>query len=96
MNNKDLILELSARLNKSQKDISQLLELSTKALISELTAQKIIGIHNFGTFEVKKTNDRVIVNPSTQQKMFIPAKLKLVFKVANTYKEKIKNLANRG
>jgi DNA-binding protein HU-beta/integration host factor subunit alpha len=45
----------------------------------------------FGTFEVKKKLERIMVNPSTGQRMLVPPKLVLTFKPNGTWKERIKN-----
>lgn len=50
-----------------------------------------VAIQNFGTFEVKKKMERIMVNPSTQQRMLVPPKLVLGFKPNATWKERIKN-----
>lgn len=50
-----------------------------------------IQMPNFGTFEVKKRLERVVVNPSTKQRMLVPPKLVLGFKPVASVKEKLKN-----
>jgi DNA-binding protein HU-beta/integration host factor subunit alpha len=46
---------------------------------------------NFGSFEVKKKLERVMVNPSTGQRMLVPPKLVLNFKPNVSWKERVKN-----
>ena len=41
-------------------------------------------------FETKKKMERVIVNPSTGQRMLVPPKLVLNFKPNQTWKDKLK------
>jgi DNA-binding protein HU-beta/integration host factor subunit alpha len=48
-------------------------------------------IPTFGTFEVKKKMERIMVNPSTGQRMLVPPKLVLNFKPNVNWKERIKN-----
>ena len=48
-----------------------------------------IGI-KYTVFEIKKKLERIMVNPSTQQRMLVPPKLVLNFKPAPTLKEKVK------
>jgi DNA-binding protein HU-beta/integration host factor subunit alpha len=48
-------------------------------------------VPTFGTFEVKKKMERVMVNPSTGQRMLVPPKLVLNFKPNANWKEQIKN-----
>ena len=47
-------------------------------------------VQNFGSFEVKKKLERVMVNPTTGQRMLVPPKLVLGFKPNATWKDKIK------
>lgn len=49
-----------------------------------------VQLPNFGMFEVKKKLERIIINPSTGQRMLIPPKLTLAFKPTPQTKEKIK------
>ena len=48
-------------------------------------------IPTFGTFEVKKKLERIMVNPSTGQRMLVPPKLVLNFKPNASWKERVKN-----
>ena len=48
-------------------------------------------VQNFGSFEVKKRLERIIVNPTTGQRMLVPPKLTLGFKISPTWKGKLKN-----
>ena len=48
-------------------------------------------IPTFGTFEVKKKLERIMVNPSTGQRMLVPPKLVLTFKPNVSWKERVKN-----
>ena len=45
-----------------------------------------VPVIGFGTFEVKKRLERVMVNPSTGLRMLVPPKLVLNFKPAATIK----------
>ena len=47
-------------------------------------------VPNFGVFETKKKMERVMVNPSTGQRMLVPPKLVLTFKPNQTWKDKLK------
>ena len=50
-----------------------------------------VAVLNFGSFEVKKKMERVIVNPTTGQRMLVPPKLTLGFKISPVWKDKLKN-----
>lgn len=49
-----------------------------------------LSVIGFGTFDVKKKMERVIINPATQQRMLVPPKLVLDFKAVPRLKDKIK------
>jgi DNA-binding protein HU-beta/integration host factor subunit alpha len=52
-------------------------------------------INNFGTFEVKKKLERIIVNPATGQHMLVPPKLVLGFKQSDSWKTEMRNEGGR-
>lgn len=49
-----------------------------------------VQMANFGTFEVKKKLERIMVSPTTGQRMLVPPKLALTFKPNPTWKDMIK------
>lgn len=92
MNNKELIGELSRRLGYTNKDASRLLASVTGIMGEELQEGKAITIQNFGTFEVRKKMERIMVNPITKQRFLVPPKLILNFKPSPAWKERLKNV----
>ena len=50
-----------------------------------------LGAKEFGTFEVKKKMERIVVNPVTRQRLLVPPKLSLTFKPCPALKGKVKN-----
>lgn len=96
VNNKELVAELSRRLGKTQKEIGSLLEVTAVAMVGAMNEDTQLSIQGFGAFEVRKKQDRILINPATKQKMVIPPKLSLTFKVGTTYKNKLKNLPASG
>ena len=90
MNNKEFISELSRRLGYTNKDTTQMVASLLSVMTQELQDGKTIALQGFGTFEVKKKQERISVNPATQQRMLIPPKLVLNYKPSITLKEKFK------
>ena len=90
MNNKDFIAELSARMGYSAGDTQRLVTNIVNAMSDGFLEENAVMVPNFGTFEVKKKMERIIVNPSTGQRMLVPPKLVLGFKPSPTWKDKIK------
>lgn len=89
MNNKELIVTLSERLGITQKLATFMLETSTSAIVKSVKEDVNVTLQGFGSFEVRKKQDRIIVNPSTGKQMRVPSKLTLVFKPSDTYKNKL-------
>ncbi len=89
MNNKEFVTEVARRMGYTAKDTTALMQ----ALVAEMTEQleddNVVSIQGFGNFEVKKKLERVVVNPSTQQRMLVPPKLVINFKPSSQLKEKM-------
>lgn len=90
MNNKEFISELSARMGYSASDTQRLVTNLVNAMSDGFLEENAVMVPNFGTFEVKKKMERIMVNPSTGQRMLVPPKLVLGFKPSPTWKDKIK------
>lgn len=88
MNNKEFLTELSRRLNYNSKETKALTDALVQEICTQLEEENIIAISGFGTFEVKKKLERVVVNPATKQRMLVPPKMSVSFKVAPVLKDK--------
>ncbi len=93
MNNKDFITELSKRTGYSVDDTQKMARTIIDAMSEEFENGETVTVPAFGTFEIKKKLERVVVNPGTQQKMLVPPKLVLNFRPVSSIKEKLKNTA---
>ena len=89
MNNKEFIAELSRRLCYTVNDASSLMVALVAEMTDELEDENVIAIQNIGSFEVRKKQERVVVNPATQQRMLVPPKLVINFKPSASFKEKM-------
>jgi nucleoid DNA-binding protein len=91
MNNKEFLSELSKRMGMSNRQtrtyITSLLGIMGDTFIEGDSIQVV----DFGTFEVKKKLERIVVIPATGQRMLVPPKFVLGFKPFGTLKEKIIN-----
>lgn len=83
--------EVSRRMGYSLKDTSALLSVLVSEIGDCLEEEQTIALQGFGTFEVKKKLERVVVNPTTQQRMLVPPKLAVTFKPSPLLKEKYNN-----
>ena len=90
MNNKEFIAELSQRLDMQTSDTQKVVNALVDAMGDGFLEGNDIMLSSFGSFELKKKLERVIVNPATQQRMLVPPKIVLGFKPNNAWKEKLK------
>ncbi len=90
MNNKEFISKLASRLEVSPKEAQRLSTAFTATLAERLDDGCSFSVQGFGTFEVKKKLERILVNPTTKQRMLVPPKLALAFKPSSTLKDKFK------
>ena len=91
MNNKEFISDLANRTKYSSKDVSALVSATVSAIINELSEENAVAIAGFGTFEVKKKLERVLVNPVTKQRMLVPPKMVVNFRPNTSLKVKVKS-----
>ncbi len=91
MNNKEFITELSLRSGYTQADTQRLVRSVVDAMARKLEDEGAVLIPGFGTFEVKKHLERIVVNPTTKKRMLVPPKLVLGFRPVASVKEKLKN-----
>lgn len=91
MNNKQFIAELAQRLGYTTQDTQKMVYNIIDAMADTFQEGNAVTVHNFGSFEVKKKMERIIQNPSTGQRMLVPPKLTLGFKISPTWKDKLKN-----
>ena len=91
MNNKEFIADLAGRTKLGSREVSSLVSATVSAIVSELMEGNAVAVPSFGTFEVKKKLERVLVNPTTKQKMLVPPKMVVNFKPNTSIKSKIKS-----
>ena len=89
MNNKEFVALMAEKNGTSLKDTSSLLSGLVAEMGNQIEDGASISLTGFGTFEVKKKLERVVVNPSTKQRMLVPPKLVLTFKPSSVLKDKI-------
>lgn len=92
MNNKELIAELSARLQWTSKETSDMLSVLSEVVGSKLIDNDSLYFQSFGLFEVKKRAERISVNPANGKRYLVPPKLVPVFKPGTTLKNRLKEL----
>lgn len=91
MKNKDFVQKIQQAAPATGIRAAELLELTSSIIAKILSEGDSLAIQGFGTFEVKKKEERVSVNPSTGSRWMIPPKLVPGFKPGTILKDKIKN-----
>lgn len=91
MNNKQYIAELARQTGFSQEDTQRLVRKVIDAMIAQMEEGNVITIPDYGTFEVKKRLERLVINPLTKKRQLVPPKLVLGFRPSDSVKVKLKN-----
>ena len=91
MTNKQFIEELAQRLGYTPQDTQKMVYNVVDAMADAFQEGNAIAIQHFGTFEVKKKLERIMKNPTTGQRMLVPPKLTLGFKMSPAWKDKLNN-----
>lgn len=92
MKHKDLVDDMATGLNLPVDEVSALLDDTVSVLNQLLADGKTIGVQSFGSFEVKKKEERLSVHPVTKIKTLVPPKLAVAFKQSNLFKSKLKDI----
>lgn len=90
MNSKEFLAVLAGKAGLSLEECSANVDSLVEIMVEHLCDGDSLSLQGFGVFEVKKKNERIIVNPSSHQKMLVPPKLAVGFKPASSLKERLK------
>lgn len=91
MTNKDFISALAQQTGHSPEDTQKMVNAIVEMMGDHFQEDGSLLVPTFGTFEVKKKMERIMVNPATGQRMLVPPKLVLNFKPNANWKERVKN-----
>lgn len=95
MDNKKLVEKVAEQLGRSTDDVNKLLEGLASVLRARCGELDSVIVPGFGTFEPRKHNERVMVNPQNGQRMLVPPKIVLGFKVSNVIKSKLNSQSDK-
>lgn len=93
MTNKELIAELAKRLEWTQAQTSKILEDAVNIVNTNLASSNSVNIQGFGSFETKKKQERISVNPVSKQRFLVPPKITAAFRPGQVVKDKLKKLS---
>ena len=89
MNNKEFVNALATRLQKNPQAVKQQIEALVNTMASMLDEGATLTVQGFGTYEVKKKKERIIIHPITKQRQLVPPKLVVAFKPSPTLQDKL-------
>jgi nucleoid DNA-binding protein len=90
MDNKKLVETVATNMGRSTEDVNKLVDALAGVLRTRCAEMDSVVVPGFGTFEPKKRNERVMLQPNTGKRMLVPPKVVLGFKVSNVLKAKFK------
>ncbi len=90
MNSNEFVAEIAKRMGMSTREATDIMEGMVAEFTNHLEDGDTVSIQGFGTFSVKKKMERVVVNPATKQRMLVPPRMAIGFKVSPVLKDKIK------
>lgn len=79
MQKTELIAKVAKETGVTQAETAKVINATIDAVIAALKSGEKVTLTGFGTFEVRKTAARVGTNPSTRQKIQIPAGKRAAF-----------------
>jgi len=86
---KDLVNRISDRTGTTKVIVKDILQLFLDEIIDELAKGHRLEFREFGVFEVRDRAARKAQNPRTLEKVAVPARRVVKFKVGRTMREKV-------
>lgn len=86
----DLVDEVAHKTGYTKKDIKIIIDEMRDCILEMLCNYEDVSITNLGTFKVRQKKERIGEQPKTKEKIFIPARKTIIFKVARSLKERVK------
>ena len=91
MNNKSFIQRLAQITGYTQDDSQKMVYSVVDAMNERFQEGENVLLPGFGTFEVKKRMERIVVNPNTRQRLLVPPKLVLSFRPTASIRKVLKD-----
>jgi len=90
---REMIDKVAERTKRKRADVQEILHEFLDQIINELRRSNRLEFRDFGVFEVKERASRVAQNPKTLEKVVVPAKRAVKFKVGRLMRETVENRA---
>ena len=86
---KDLIDQIAETTNKKHSKVKTIVQCFLDEIITELATNNRLEFRDFGVFEVREQAARAAHNLKTLEKIQVPAKRRVKFKMGHIMKEKL-------
>lgn len=86
---KDFIDKVAARTNQKRSAVKETVQCFLDLIIEELEAGNRLEFRDFGVYETKTRAARVAQNPKTLERVEVPAKTTVKFKVGRQMRERV-------
>ena len=86
---KDLIDRIADQTNQKRTAVKRTVQCFLENVIGELSAGNRLEFRDFGVFEIRERKPRVAQNPKTMEKVHVPSKRTVKFKVGRLMKQKL-------
>jgi len=90
MTKKDIVVKIAEDTGIKQTDVKVAVQKALDYIIAALSRGETVELRNFGVFKVKSRRPRVGRNPRTGEKVPIPERKVVSFKVGMVMKKKVK------
>ncbi|MCQ2344409.1 MAG: HU family DNA-binding protein [Paludibacteraceae bacterium] len=90
MNKTELISAMAEKAELTKVDAKRALDAMIEAIGEQMEKGESVSLLGFGTFMVVERPERQGLNPATKEKITIPARKAVKFKVGGTLAEKVK------
>ncbi|HWB19932.1 MAG TPA: HU family DNA-binding protein [Phycisphaerales bacterium] len=84
---KDLIDRIAAQTKQRRSQVKKTVQCFLDNVINELSAGKRLEFRDFGVFEIRERAPRVAQNPKTLERVPVPAKRTVKFKIGRLMKQ---------
>lgn len=86
---KELVNRIAERTGQTKVVVKEILQFFLDEIITELADGNRLEFREFGVFEVRERAARKAQNPRTLEKVYVPAKKVVKFKVGRTMRERV-------
>ena len=86
---KELVNRIADQTKQTKVVVKEILQQFLDAIIGELSNGNRLEFREFGVFEVRERAARKAQNPRTLEKVYVPAKRVVKFKVGRTMRERV-------